>query len=115
LDSIDKLFADSYYAEPTPEKRLRIEQVFVAIKVSASRAFVLLESVQELMANAEIQVDRIQGQHILTPAEAERWLLDSQMLESKHEAEKLARDVKREADKPKGRGRPAGSKNKTED
>jgi len=115
LDSIDKLFTDSYYAEPTPEQRLRIEQVYVAIKVSASRAFALLESAQDLMANAEIQVERIQGQHILTPAEAERWLLDSQMLESKHEAEKLARDVKREADKPKGRGRPAGSKNKAED
>lgn len=114
LNSLHKLFSDCFYAEPTPEQRLRIEQVYVAIKVSASRAFDLLEMTQDLLANADIHVDRIQGQHILTPEEAERWMLDAQMLESRHEAEKLARDVKRENDRPKGRGRPAGSKNKAE-
>lgn len=114
LDSLDKLFTESFYAEPTPEQRLRIEQVYIAIKVAASQAFNLLETVQDLMANAGITVDRIQGQHLLTAEEAERWALDAQMLESKHAAEKLARDVKRESLKPKGRGRPAGSKNKAE-
>lgn len=112
LDSLEKLFTDSFYGEQTPEQQLRIEQVYIAIKAAASHAFVLLETVQELMLNSEMRVDRIQGQHILTPEEAERWLLDAQMLESKSEAEKLARDVKREAARPKGRGRPSGSKNK---
>ncbi|MDO9233051.1 MAG: hypothetical protein Q7U15_06060 [Methylotenera sp.] len=114
LNSLQKLFVQVFYDEPTPEQQLRIEQVYVAASVAASRAFTVLETLQELMTNAELSVERIQGQHILTPPEAERWLLDAQMLESKHEAEKLAREVKREADKPKGRGRPSGSKNKIE-
>lgn len=112
LNSLQKLFEQVFYAENTPEQQLRVEQVYIAISVAASRAFAILEGVQESMANSELSVDRIKGQHILTPAEAERWLLDSQMLESKHEAEKLSRDVKREAAKPKGPGRPNGSKNK---
>ncbi|MGV3581891.1 MAG: hypothetical protein ACO1N8_06265 [Methylophilus sp.] len=114
LDSLDKLFTEHFYGDPTPEQQLRIEQIYVAIKVAASRAFMLLDTAQNLMQNAELHVERIQGQHILNPQEAERWLFDAQMLESKHEAEKLARDVKREASRPKGRGRPAGSKNKAE-
>lgn len=115
LNSLQKLFEQVFYDEPTPEQTLRIEQVYVALTVAASRAFSILEVAQELMTNSGLSVERIQGQHILTPTEAERWLLDSQMLASKHEAEKLSRDVKREAAKPKGRGRPTGSKNKAED
>jgi hypothetical protein len=115
LNSLQKLFEQVFYDQPTPEQSLRIEQVYIAITVAASRSFSNLEIIQELMTNSGLSVDRIKGQNILTPTEAERWLLDSQMLASKHEAEKLARDVKREEAKPKGRGRPAGSKNKSED
>jgi hypothetical protein len=116
LNSLHKLFDDCMYGEgaDTPEQQLRIEQVYVAVSVAASRAVTTLELMRDVIPEANRPV-RIQGQHILTPAEAERWLLDAQMLESKHEAEKLSRNVKRDADKPKGRGRPAGSKNKAEE
>lgn len=113
LNSIKKLFEDALNAEQTAEHNLRIEQICIAATVAASRALFVLEFIQ---SNCPFELPaRIQGQHILTSAEAERWLLDSQMLESRHNAEKLAREVKRDAEKPKGRGRPTGSKNKVEE
>jgi hypothetical protein len=112
LASLDKLFNQVFYAENTPEQQLRIEQVYIAVSVAASNAILLLETMRELMPEMP---DRVQGQHILTPVEAERWLHDYPMIENKHNAEQAAREFKREEAKPKGRGRPAGSKNKSED
>lgn len=113
LNSLHKLFNDCMYGESveTAEQELRIEQIYVAISVAASRAITILESIREIIPETSRPV-RIQGQHILTPEEAERWLLDSQMLAGKHEADKLARDVKRENAKEGKRGRKIGSKNK---
>lgn len=113
LNSLRKLFDDVFYAEPTPESQLRIEQVYVAMSVAASCAFSMLEDVRELIP--DFAPERIQGQHILTPEESERWLLDKQMLEGKHAADKLAREVVRENSKEGKRGRKIGSKNKVEE
>ena len=114
LNSLQQLFEQVVNDAPTAEQGLRIEQIYVAASVAASHAFSMLEAMRALIPDGCPQ--RVQGQHILTPAEAERWLLDSQMLASTHAAEKLARELKREAkqdaDKPKGRGRPAGATNK---
>lgn len=112
LASLDKLFHQVFYAENTPEQQLRVEQVYIAVTAAASNALLMIETMRELMPELP---DRVQGQHILTPAEAERWLHDYPMIENKHNAGQIAREVKRDADKPKGRGRPAGSKNKAED
>lgn len=114
LNSLQQLFEQVVNDAPTAEQGLRIEQIYVAASVAASHAFSMLEAMRALIPDGCPQ--RVQGQHILTPAEAERWLLDGQMLASTHAAEKLARELKREAkhdaDKPKARGRPAGATNK---
>lgn len=114
LNSLQQLFEQVVNDAPTAEQGLRIEQIYVAASVAASHAFSMLEAMRALIPDGCPQ--RVQGQHILTPAEAERWMLDAQMLASTHAAEKLARELKREAkqdaDKPKGRGRPAGATNK---
>lgn len=114
LSSLQKLFEQVFYAENTPEQQLRVEQVYITVSVAASRALMMLETMRDLIPEG-YEPDRIQAQHILTPEEAQRWSLDYAMIENKHNAEKVARDTKRELDKPKGRGRPAGSKNKAED
>jgi hypothetical protein len=98
----------------TSEQQLRVEQIYVAVSVAASRAITILEFMREIIPETSRPV-RIQGQHILTPEEAQRWLLDSQMLASKHEAEKLSRDVKRENTKEGKRGRKLGSTNKAKE
>jgi|GEM_PF-2020680 len=114
LTSLQKLFEHVFYAEPTPEQKQRVDQVYIAVSVAASRALMILQTMRDLIPEG-YEPDRIQAQHILTPEEAQRWSLDYSMIENKHNAEKVARDNKRELDKPKGRGRPAGSKNKAED
>lgn len=114
LNSIQKLFEELNHEDSSsPEYRLRLEQVWVVASICASRSLGVLERLRAISMIEDLP-DNIQGQHILTPAEAQRWALDAPMIESKHSAEKLSREVKRENDKPKGRGRPSGSKNKAE-
>ena len=93
------------------EWHLQMEQLWVAAHIVAARAVSMIERM-----NAVVRVDdmptRITGTHLLTPAEAERWLLDAPMIVNRHEAEKALRQAKRDEAQPKGRGRPAGSRNK---
>ncbi|MGB7650888.1 MAG: hypothetical protein WBL62_06820 [Gallionella sp.] len=93
------------------EWHLQMEQLWVAAHIVAARAVSMIERM-----NAVVRVDdmptRITGTHLLTPAEAERWLLDAPMIVNRHEAEKALRQTKRDEAQPKGRGRPAGSRNK---
>ena len=113
LNSLQKLF-DEVRAEDhsLPEWRLQIEQVWIAAHVVAARALDMVERMKDSVRDGEMP-ERVMGQHILSPAEAQRWILDYPMIENRHAADAAARQEKREAAKPKGPGRPKGSTNKT--
>lgn len=118
INSLQKLF-EEVVAESkiTPESRLRIEQVWVAANIVAASALDTLAKICDFAASTPDGNDlpvRALGPHILTPQEAEHWLLSRPMIENRHAAEKALRQEKREADKPQGRGRPKGSKNKAD-
>lgn len=114
LKSLQQLFYRAYESEQTAEQSLRIEQVYISIVAAVSLGIDLLEGIHERFGNREKLPDRIQAQHVLTPPEAERWLLEYESLKNAHNAAEAAREMARDKDKPRGRGRPAGSKNKDE-
>lgn len=112
INSLQKLFEEVNAEDPgLPEWRLQIEQIWVTAHALAARAWDMVERMND-PALAGDMPERIQGHHILSPAEAERWLLDYPMIENRHAAEKATRQEKRDAAKPKGPGRPKGSTNK---
>lgn len=112
LNGIQKLFEEVNAEDPgLPEWQLQLEQIWLTAHVVAARALDIVDRMKGSVS-ASGMPDRIMGQHILTPAEAERWRLDYAMIENHHAAEKAARQEKREAAKPRGPGRPKGSANK---
>ena len=118
INSLQKLFEEVVAeSNTTPESRLRIEQVWVAANIVAASALDTLAKICDFAASTPDGNDlpvRALGPHILTPQEAEHWLLSRPMIENRHAAEKALRQEKREANKPQGRGRPKGSKNKAD-
>lgn len=114
LNSLQQLFYRAYENEQTAEQSLRIEQVYISIVTAVARGIDLLESIHEHYGNPDQVPQRIQAQHVLTPPEAERWLLEFESLKNAHNAAEAARQIARDKDKPRGRGRPAGSTNKGE-
>jgi len=118
MNSLQKLFEEAVTEnEATPESRLRVEQIWVTANIVASTALDMLAKLCDLAAASPDGNDlpqRALGTHILTREEAEHWLLSRPMIENRHAAEKALRQEKREADKPQGRGRPKGSKNKAD-
>lgn len=112
INSLQKLFEEVNAEDPAlPEWRLQIEQIWITAHAVTARALDMLERIDD-PALAGDMPERIQGHHILSPAEAARWLLDYPMIENRHAAEKATRQEKRDAAKPKGPGRPKGSPNK---
>lgn len=114
LNSLQQLFYRAYENEQTAEQSLRIEQVYISIVTAVARGIDLLEGIHEHYGNHDKIPQRIQAQHVLTPPEAERWLLEYESLKNAHNAAEASRQIQRDKDKPRGRGRPAGSKNKDE-
>jgi|GEM_PF-3794594 len=113
LNSLQKLFEEVRAEDPSlPEWKLQIEQIWVTAHVVAARALDMVERMKDSVRDGEMP-ERVMGQHILTPAEAQRWMLDYPMIENRHAADAAARQEKRDAAKPKGPGRPKGSTNKT--
>ena len=113
LNSLQKLFEEVRAEDPSlPEWKLQIEQIWVTAHVVAARALDMVERMKDGVRDGEMP-ERVMGQHILTPAEAQRWMLDYPMIENRHAADAAARQEKRDAAKPKGPGRPKGSTNKT--
>lgn len=111
ISSLQKLF-EEVNGEDTipPEGKIQLEQIWVTAHVVAARAIDMVERMKDTVTM--IMPERFTGSHILTPAEAERWLLDYPMIANHHAAEKAARQEKREAAQPRGPGRPKGSTNK---
>lgn len=121
ITSLQKLFEEvlnENTTSDTPESRLRVEQIYVTANIVAAAALDMLAKLGDLAAATPDGNDlpqRALGTHILTREEAQAWLLSRPMIENRHEAEKAQRQEERDAAKPKGRGRPAGSKNKADE
>jgi len=101
LEGLFRNFAQEASAE-TEDARLRLEQEWVAANTIAARALDVIARMREL-APFELP-SRIMGQHILTPEEAERWLIDSRMLENADGIEEAS--LHEPAPERRGRGRP---------
>ncbi len=118
INGLQKLFEEVLNERDfngTPESSLRVEQVWITANIVASAALDMLTKLGDMAASSSNGSDlpqRALGTHILTPEEAQNWLLSRPMIENRHEATKAQRKEAAEAAKPKGRGRPAGSKNK---
>ncbi len=107
LKSLQQLFESSFVQATFLEVNLCIEQVYIATCVAVSKGLSIIEAMRN---RAPELPERVQGQHVLTPAEAERWQLDFESLKNAHGAAEAARQIKRDADQPRGRGRPAKAK-----
>lgn len=92
------------------EGMLQIEHVWIAANALAARALDLVGHIRGSVGG-ELP-ERPLAQHLLTPAEAQRWLLDYPLIENRHAAEAAVRESRREAARPRGPGRPKGSANK---
>jgi hypothetical protein len=118
ITSLQKLFEEvlnENTTSDTPESRLRVEQIYVTASIVAAAALDMLAKLGDLAAATPDGNDlpqRALGTHILTREEAQAWLISRPMIENRHEAEKAQRQEERDAAKPKGAGRPTGSKNK---
>jgi hypothetical protein len=110
LNSLRKLFDDTDIR--APEGQLQIEHVWIAANALAARAYDLTYHILTNVPRGTKLPERPHGNHILTPEEAEAWLLNYPLIENRYAAETASRQEKREAAKPRGRGRPAGAKNK---
>ncbi len=111
LAAIEKLFMDLCREPESPEWRQQVEQVWITAHVIASRAAYMIDEIRDAGLSYALP-DHIGGPHILTPEEAQRWLLDYPMIANRHAAEAAQRKEARDAARPKGPGRPRGSANK---
>lgn len=106
VNSIRKLFDEvNVDGANAPEWRLQVEQLWVVAHVIAGRALDLVGYMKDIVGTLDMP-ERILATHILNPEEALRWMDDFRAIENRHEAEKAARQEKRDAAKPKGPGRP---------
>lgn len=88
-----------------PERDLQIDHVWITLHAIAARA---LDAIHRIRSDGRAidLPERVLGQHLSTPAEAERWLVEWTTLERRHEAEKQARQAARDEARPRGPGRP---------
>ncbi|WP_174429674.1 transposase [Burkholderia metallica] len=112
LNRLQKLFAEVNSDGPeAPECQLQLEHLWIVANVVAARALDLVALIKETACIDDLP-HRVTGTHILTPDEAQQWLLDYATIENRHAAAIVARQEKRDAAKPRGVGRPKKSSNK---
>ncbi len=114
IAALQKLFNEVNAEDASlTEHREQLEQVWIAAHVVFAKALNVIQHLCDTVVDGGVPMpDRISGTHIMTPAEAQRWILDYPMILNRHEAEAANRKEAREAAKPKGPGRPKGSSNK---
>ena len=108
MAAIEKLFLELAREPGAPEWKMQAEQVWITAHVIAARAAYMIDEVRQAGEGFALP-DRIKGTHILTPDEAQRWLLDYPAIANRHAAEAANRQEARESARPKGPGRPKGS------
>lgn len=108
LNSLKKLFVETEAVGS--EGAFQVETIWVVANTLAARALDLVEFIRTDYPGK--LPDRPMTQHLLTPEEAIRWLQDYPLIENRFEAERALRESRREAARPRGPGRPSGSRNK---
>ena len=115
MDALQKLF-NEVLADPAPcEATEQLEQVWMTAQVLAARASTLIEALKAIAPRG--MSEGINAVHMMTPAEACRWLLDYSLVENKFEANKALRQARLDEvalkaalnSTPRGRGRPKSS------
>lgn len=108
LNSLRQLFEDCINDDHKTERDLRIEQVWVTLHVTAARAMDALVFLRGF--GLEGMPQSIGIDNMLTEDEAYQWRNDYQTLQGQHLVNKANRQEKRDAEKPKGPGRPKKAK-----
>lgn len=108
LNSLKKLFVETVAVGS--EGAFQVETIWIVANTLAARALDLVDFIRTDYPGK--LPDRPMTQHLLTPEEAIRWLQDYPLIENRFEAERALRESRREAARPRGPGRPSGSKNK---
>lgn len=108
LNSIKRLFEET--DTEAPEGALQMEHLWIVANTLAARSLDLLEFMRARVPDD--MPERPMTRHTLTPDEAMRWLCDYPLIENRFAAEAAVRESRRDATRPRGPGRPSGSKNK---
>lgn len=108
LNSLQAVFNEQLNDMEMAEKDLRIEQLWVTANVIAARAATLIEHIR-LHSLVDLP-NTITSKHMLTDDEAQRWLLDYDMLQAKDSAAKALREQKRIDANGRRPGRPKKEK-----
>lgn len=108
LNSLRQLFEDCINDDYKVERDLRIEQVWVTLHVAAARAMDAIAYLQSF--GLEGMPQSIGIDCMLKEDEAYQWRNDYETLQGQHLVNKAKRQEKREAEKPKGPGRPRKDK-----
>jgi hypothetical protein len=114
FESLSKLFREVADQDRMhPEWRMRMEQIWFATHAALARGEACLKALRDA---APVLCDELPTQatsaHLLTPAEAEAWALEWDTMTHLAKTRAAVRAEDRVTALPKGRGRPAGSKNK---
>lgn len=108
LNSLRKLFEET--DAQAPEGTLQVEHLWVVANTLAARTADLLEFMAARVP--EGMPERPMSRHLLSPEEAQRWLFDYPLIENRFAAEAAVRESRRDMARPRGPGRPVGSRNK---
>ncbi|GLT22671.1 hypothetical protein GCM10007933_21310 [Zoogloea oryzae] len=90
--------------ELVPEREIQVEQVWITLHTIAAMALDAINHIRE--EDIQPLPDRVLGQHLLTPEEAKRWIVEWRTLEGRMQAEAAVRQQQREESRPRGPGRP---------
>ena len=87
-----------------PERELQIDQIWITLHALVARGLDVIARIRD--EDIQPLPDRVLGPHALTPAEAERWLIEWRTLEGRTQAEAAVRQQLRDDARPRGPGRP---------
>ena len=112
IESIYKLFDEvmSEMDHADPEWKLRFEFISMQSRSIYARSLLMMDAMDAAGAPTSV----VFGNHFLSSDDARTWLADVELITNEQQAKKQQRELSREASKPKGPGRPTGSKNKAD-
>jgi hypothetical protein len=90
--------------EDVPERELQVDHVWITLHAIAAMALDAISMIRD--EDVQPLPERVLSQHLLTPEEAKRWIIEWRTLEGRMQAEALVRQQQREDARPRGPGRP---------
>lgn len=90
--------------EDVPERELQVDHVWITLHAIAAMALDAISMIRD--EDVQPLPERVLGQHLLTPEEAKRWIVEWRTLEGRAQAEAAVRQQQRDDARPRGPGRP---------